>query len=422
METAKQDANVVNEVKVAYVQNKIESLWEMEEPHVHDNLPAFPLKKCDDMYEVGLLWQGPDRPEDNKRQAVSSAVSLRRGLLKKNNLESYKNVLMKEYQGLDAIEKEPEPERPGYYMPHHAVVREAAATTKLRVVFNASASQKGDFSLNDVIEPGPSLLPNLPGLLMRLREYRCAVQADIRKVFFMTSVKEEDCRFLRFVWFTTEGKIEIWRLKKLPFGVNCSPFILNAVICHHLRQEEDACTSESVRQIIRTLLESFYVDDCLTSLPSKKDADVFKETSIALMANAGMELRKWRGNSIASKDNAADKALGICWELPSDELHLPSSSVDLPTQWTRRSLLRTVAALFDPLGLMSPVTITGRILLQCSWKEKQVGMHPSHQTYVGEQKSGNKILLRSTHFQHAVGSGLIQKVCTTYTCSVMHQK
>ena len=166
-------------------------------------------------------------------------------------------------------------------------------------------------------------------------------------------------------------KIEIWRLKKLPFEVNCSPFILNAVIRHHLRQEEDACTSESVRQIIRTLLESFYVDDCLTSLPSTKDADVFKETSIALMANAGMELRKWRGNSIASNDNTADKALGICWELPSDKLHLPSSSVDLPTQWTRCSLLRTVAALFDPLGLMSPVTITGRILLQCSWKEKQ---------------------------------------------------
>ena len=85
----------------------------MEEPHVHDYLPAFPLKKCDDMYEVGLLWQGPDRPEDNKRQAVSSAVSLRRELLKKNNLESYENVLMKEYQELDAIEKEPEPERPG---------------------------------------------------------------------------------------------------------------------------------------------------------------------------------------------------------------------------------------------------------------------------------------------------------------------
>ena len=222
-----------------------------------------------------------------------------------------------------------------------------------------------------MVAPRLGDLPNLPGLLMRLREYRCAVQALIRKAFFMISVKKEDRRFLRFVWFTTEGKIEIWRLKKLPFGVNCSPFILNAVIRHHLRQEEDACTSESVRQIIRTLLESFYVDDCLTSLPSTKDADVFKKTSIALMANAGMELRKWRRNSIASKDNTADKALGICWELPCDELHLLSSSVDLPTQWTRRSLLRTVAALFDPLGLMSPVTITGRISLQCSWKEKQ---------------------------------------------------
>ena len=174
----------------------------------------------------------------------------RRTTWNRTKMWSWKNIKsltrLKRSQNLDVH---------GYYMPHHAVVREAASTTKLRVVFNASASQKGDFSLNDVIEPGPSLLPNLPGLLMRLREYRCAVQADIRKAFFMISVKEEDRRFLRFVWFTTEGKIEIWRLKKLPFWVNCSPFILNAVIRHHLRQEEDACTSESVRQIIRTLLE-----------------------------------------------------------------------------------------------------------------------------------------------------------------------
>ena len=73
---------------------------------------------------------------------------------------------------------------------------------------------------------------------------------QILETFFMISVKEEDRRFLRFVWFTTEGKIEIWRLKKLPFGVNCSPFILNAVICHHLRKEEDACTSESVHGLV----------------------------------------------------------------------------------------------------------------------------------------------------------------------------
>ena len=103
METAKQDASVVNEVKVAFVQNEIESLWEMEEPHIHDNLPAYPLKKCDYTYGVGFLWQGPDCPEDNKHLAVSSAVSLWRGQVKKDILESYENEFMKEYLELDVI-------------------------------------------------------------------------------------------------------------------------------------------------------------------------------------------------------------------------------------------------------------------------------------------------------------------------------
>ena len=76
---------------------------------------------------------------------------------------------MKEYQDLNAIEKEDQPHKEGYYIPHHAVIREAASTTKIRVVFNASSAKKGKMSLNGVLDAGPSLLPDLPGLLLRFR-------------------------------------------------------------------------------------------------------------------------------------------------------------------------------------------------------------------------------------------------------------
>ena len=96
---------------------------------------------------------------------------------------------MKEYSELDAIELEPGPSNQGYYMPHHVVKREQAVTTKLRVVFNGSAAKKGALSLNDVVNPGPSLVPSLPGLLVRCREYRYALQADIKKRFFYDCFK-----------------------------------------------------------------------------------------------------------------------------------------------------------------------------------------------------------------------------------------
>ena len=91
--------------------------------------------------------------------------------------------------------------------------------------------------MNDVLNPGPSLLPDLIGLLLRFREYPFALQADM-KAFFMIGVPEEDTQYLRFLWPNPEGKITVWRLTKLPFGANCSPFIPNVVLRLHLSEEQ----------------------------------------------------------------------------------------------------------------------------------------------------------------------------------------
>ena len=66
--------------------------------------------------------------------------------------------MINEYSKLHAVEKEPQTDKPGYYLPHHAVVREEAATTKVQVVFDASAHMGEGKSLNDVLNPGPYYL------------------------------------------------------------------------------------------------------------------------------------------------------------------------------------------------------------------------------------------------------------------------
>ena len=92
-------------------------------------------------------------------------------------------------------------------------------------------------SLNDVLDQGPSLLPSLIGLLLRFRMKKVALQADIKKAFFTISVNEEDRRYLRFVWPNEHGVMTTYQLTRLPFGVNCSPFIMTAegpVLRQHL--------------------------------------------------------------------------------------------------------------------------------------------------------------------------------------------
>ena len=283
--------------------------------------------------------------------------------------ESYESVLIDEYQQLEAIEAEPEPET-GYYLPHHAVIREEATTTKTRVVFNASAAKKNEKSLNDTIDAGPSLLPDLVGLLIRFRELPAAVQADIRKAFFMIGVRKEDRRYLRFVWPNQEGQMITWRLRKLPFGVNCSPHILSAVVQHHLEEEKQSRPAEEV-EALELLRKSLYVDDCITSLSTDQDVAHFKQVSTASLRNAGMDLRKWRGNTLEKNAEAGEKVLGIFWDTDTDTISMVCSVNDRrgSDPWTRRRLLGAVAALFDPLGLISATHLTGKILLQRAWQE-----------------------------------------------------
>jgi hypothetical protein len=54
-----------------------------------------------------------------------------------------------------------------YYLPHHPVIRKGKQTTKLRIVFDASALSPSQLSLNDVLLPGPNLNPDLS------RTFRC---------------------------------------------------------------------------------------------------------------------------------------------------------------------------------------------------------------------------------------------------------
>ena len=70
------------------------------------------------------------------------------------------------------------------YLPHHPVVTPSKVTTKIRIVYDASAKlQVGESSLNECLYRGPVILPDLCGLLFRFRLQCIVVLADIEKAF-----------------------------------------------------------------------------------------------------------------------------------------------------------------------------------------------------------------------------------------------
>jgi len=101
--------------------------------------------------------------------------------LKALNLYERYNEVFKEWRAESIIEAVPAAHEEGHYLPHGPVVKEASLTTKMRPVFDASAREVGSPSLSNCLEEGPNLIELIPAVLLRFRERRVGVSADIKK-------------------------------------------------------------------------------------------------------------------------------------------------------------------------------------------------------------------------------------------------
>lgn len=145
-----------------------------------------------------------------------------------------------------------------HYLPHHAVVRYDKTTTKLRIVYDASAKSGGP-SLNECLHVGPSLNQKIFDILIRFRVHAITLIADIEKAFLMVQIAKEDQDVLN------DEKTELVELKftRVVFGVTPSPYLLNATIAEHLKRH-----AHTHYHITEKIKESIYVDDIVTGVNS----------------------------------------------------------------------------------------------------------------------------------------------------------
>ena len=76
-----------------------------------------------------------------------------------------------------------------HYLPHHAIIRKDKETSKVRIVYDASASENGP-SLNACLHTGPKFHQKIMEILLRFRVHKVALAADIEKVFLMIAIDE----------------------------------------------------------------------------------------------------------------------------------------------------------------------------------------------------------------------------------------
>ncbi|KAK3736479.1 hypothetical protein QZH41_005829 [Actinostola sp. cb2023] len=134
-----------------------------------------------------------------------------------------------------------------------------------------------------------------------------------------------------------------------------------------------------------TILESTYMDDSMTSTQDEQSGIELYHQLSKLWEKAGMHARKWISNSekvleeIPVEDRASEidlttgdlpsvKTLGVLWKAKEDVFTYKSQQLAENNEvLTKRSFLKKIATLFDPLGLLSPYTIRAKILMQELW-------------------------------------------------------
>ena len=195
-----------------------------------------------------------------------------------------------------------------HYLAHHAVIRRDKRTTKVRIVFDASARSNGP-SLNDCLYVGPKFDQKIFDILLRFRTHKIGLIADIEKAFLMVAMKRDDRDVLRFLW-TDDLKAERpqpveHRFTRVVFGVASSPFLLNATIRFHL--ENSAADSD----LISKLIKAFYVDDIITGAEDEAKAYRLYCNSKRIMMSGGFNLRKFLTNSsLVQMQIDAEEAMG----------------------------------------------------------------------------------------------------------------
>ena len=206
-----------------------------EETRAEDHFCSTVTRSEDGRYVVKLPKKEPAPPLGESKVSALRRYYSNKRTLQKNGTWSEFNGVVQEYLELGHAEVVPQPElqvnsAASYYLPMHGVIKDST-TTKLRVVFDASAKSKTSYSLNDQLLPGPCSYPHVTSVLNKFRQHRVGLSADISKMFREVVLHPSERDYHRFlVQDKDTSQVKVCRMLHLTFGVTSSPFLATSVI------------------------------------------------------------------------------------------------------------------------------------------------------------------------------------------------
>jgi hypothetical protein len=336
-------------------------------------------------WSVCLPWIDPDREAHRMTDNTNRATAFFHRTVEKVKPEhlpmvddAYKELVDQGFAELVPPE-ERYPEWPTYVMTSRPVFRFDRATTKCRIVINASLIDPRDKSksLNKMLMPGPNLLPQIMELILRLQQKQFIFLIDVRKMFLAVKLQlKSDKDMLRYLWGEPGKQPDLYRLTSLGFGILSSPF--QAMQC--LRGSAAALASK-YPEAAQSIDANTYMDDNSDGRETiLATAELLKDI-LTVMDSGG-----FHGHKIAAShpeilegldESRLDrsrivKVLGLKLDFDTNEFmfNLDEKFEDFnpsANTITRRNIVAVASRIFNTQGFVSPYVMQYKQILPLMW-------------------------------------------------------
>ncbi|XP_025997325.1 uncharacterized protein LOC113005694 [Solenopsis invicta] len=269
-----------------------------------------------------------------------------------------------------------------FYLPYHCVFKYTASSSKIRVVFDASSKSSTGVSLNDALMVGPTVQQDLFSIFLRFRTFRFVMAADIIKMYRQIIVHPSQTCYQRIFWRDNPtSEIETYELITVTYDTSSASYLATRCLKWLAEQYTNDFPIRST-----CVGRDFYVDDVLTGADTISEAKILREQTIQLLRSGAFELSKWASNcpDLLADINAQNDGvftidtgmetsiLGVHWNQFQDTFHFSYKSDHNQSTVSKRIILFEVSRLFDPLGLLGPIIVLAKLILQELW---QLGIH-----------------------------------------------
>lgn len=328
-----------------------------------------------------------NRLGESEQTALNRLYAIERRLSKKRELGKSYKAFMDDYEKLGHMSEismktssDIQSKPPIYYIPHHCVEKPESTTTKLRVVFDAACKTATGLSLNNVLKVGPTIQEDLFSILIRFRKHSVVLVGDLSKMYRQILISEDERDLQRILWRNSPSEeVRHFQLNTVTYGTASASFLATRCLLQIANDVAENSRAES--DIIRS---DFYVDDLLTGDANVDSLRQLKLSICDILLSYGFELRKLQSNDArvlgdadrgvhdhskySISNDLCVKTLGVSWLPGVDMFEYDSQNPVLDHKITKRSILSFIAKMYDPYGILGPIGIRSKLIIQKLWQ------------------------------------------------------